>query len=217
MDGDGTALDPFVWSAGALPERFRLAHAVRDRPVLLAGIWDGEWIAIAAAPVTTDDVGIGPYSVGILVKWVAFLGSPAAGTDLAVGGVSFVEVLILYELWAGERLVLEKAIPWYRRPGRPLSASAVPFGPGTDIWRSCRFIGAFFRVLCLAVLVGFCLATLVLIAAGFDTLVGEVWSWSHFQAERVRLAGFLNELLLLFRYPPGSAASLLEGTRWSRC
>ena len=33
-----------------------------------AGIWDGEWIALAAAPITADDVGTWPYSVGILVK-----------------------------------------------------------------------------------------------------------------------------------------------------
>ena len=25
--------------------------------------------------------------------------------------------------------------------------SAVPFGPGTDIWRSCSYIGALFRAL----------------------------------------------------------------------
>ena len=60
-------------------------------------------------------------------------------------GVSNVELLILYELWAGERLQLEKAVPRYRRPGRSISVSAVPFGPGTDIWRSCRFVGALFR------------------------------------------------------------------------
>ena len=36
---------------------------------------------------------------------------PAAGADLGVGGVSFVEMLILYELWAGERLVSEKSFP----------------------------------------------------------------------------------------------------------
>ena len=108
-----------------------------------------------------------PYSVGILVKWVAFLSSlycPAARADLGVGGVSFVEMLILYELWAGERLVLEKAVPRYWRPGRPISVSAVPFGPGTDIWRFCSFIRALFSValrLCLVVLVGLCLAILV--------------------------------------------------------
>ena len=41
-------------------------------------------------------LGAWPYSVRILVKWVAFLGSlhwPAAGADLWVGGVSFGEVL----------------------------------------------------------------------------------------------------------------------------
>ena len=45
-------------------------------------------------------------------------------------GVSFVELLIFCELWAGERLSLEKATPRYLRPGRPISVSAVPFGPG---------------------------------------------------------------------------------------
>ena len=38
------------------------------------------------------------------------------------------------------RVSLEKAHPRYLRPGRPISVSAVPFGPGIDIWRSCRLI-----------------------------------------------------------------------------
>ena len=50
--------------------------------------------------------------------------------DLGVGGISDVELLIMYELWAGERLSLEKAHPRYLRPGRPIAVSAVPFGPG---------------------------------------------------------------------------------------
>ena len=74
----------------------------------------------------------------------AFLGTlhwPIGDSDLGGGGVSYVEMRILYELWAGERLSLEKAHPRYLQPGRPISVSAVPFGPGIDIWRSCRFIG----------------------------------------------------------------------------
>ena len=74
---------------------------------------------------------------------------PAGGLDLGVGGVSYVELRILSELWAGERFSLEQAHPRYLRPGRPISVSAVPFGPGIDIWRSCRFIGAIMRSLCL--------------------------------------------------------------------
>ena len=31
---EGTAPDPLVWSAGALPKRRRLVHAVRDRAML---------------------------------------------------------------------------------------------------------------------------------------------------------------------------------------
>ena len=58
--------------------------------------------------------------------------------------------LILYELWAGERLSLEKARPRYLRPGRPISV--VPFGPGSDIWRSCLFVGAMRRFTGLVVL-----------------------------------------------------------------
>ena len=67
--------------------------------------------------------------------------------NLGSRGVSFVEIFILYELWAGERLDLEKAVHRYRSPGREISVSAVPFGPGTDIW----------RVLCLVELEGFSL------------------------------------------------------------
>ena len=77
VDFVGTTPDLLVWSAGALPKRRRLVHAVRDR--------------------------------GTLGKRAAFLGSlhwPAGGTDLGVGGVSYVAVLILYELWAGERLAM---------------------------------------------------------------------------------------------------------------
>ena len=155
LDGNGgTAPDPLVWSSGALPTRRRLVHAVRDRALLpgLLAICDSDWINVLASAIGADDVAHWPYTTGLLVKWVTFLGSlhwPSGGVDLGVGGISYVELLILYELWAGERLSLEKAHPRYLRPGRPISVSAVPFGPGIDIWRSCRFIGALMRSLCL--------------------------------------------------------------------
>ena len=141
---------------------------------------------------------------------------PAAAMKLGGVGGSFVEILILYEHWAGERLDLEKAVPRYRRPGRENSVSAVPFGPGTDTWRSCGFLGALFEpcVHCLVELAGLSLVTLVLISAGFDIFIG--WEkCGHGLTSRPReTAGgdFLNELLVLFRYPPRSAAALLDGT-----
>ena len=143
----GTAPDPMVWSAGALPKRRRIVHAVRDLAMLPGppALWLGEWVAGPSVALGADDVAQWPYTPGLLVKWVSFLGSlnwPVGEVDLGVGGISYVELLILYELWAGERLFLEKAHPRYLRPGRPISVSAVPIGPGIDIWRSCRFIGA---------------------------------------------------------------------------
>ena len=42
---------------------------------------------------------------------------------------------------------LKRAVLWYRRAWREISVLAVPFCSGTDIWRSCRFLGALFRAL----------------------------------------------------------------------
>ena len=74
---------------------------------------------------------IGPT---LLVSWLS--GLPFVGTlHWPVGGppwcwwVSFVESLIPYELWVGERLIVEKAHPRYLTPCGPISVSVVPFGP----------------------------------------------------------------------------------------
>ena len=37
--GPGTAPDPLVWSAGAIPKRRRLGHAVRDRAFFARSAW----------------------------------------------------------------------------------------------------------------------------------------------------------------------------------
>ena len=60
-----------------------------------------------------------------------------------MGGVSFIELLLMYELWLG----LEAALPEYRRRERSIAVTAAPVTAGTVIWRSCRFIGALFRAL----------------------------------------------------------------------
>ena len=121
----------------------------------------------------------------------------------------------MYELWAGERLSLEKAHPRYLRPGRPISVSAVPFGPGIDIWRSCRFICASMRSLCL--LPGG-LRRFVPCSVGANHWRLRHIGWEkcgHGLTSRPRESAselFLNELLSLFRYPPKSGRALLTGT-----
>ena len=82
--GPGTAPDPLVWSAGSLPKRRRLVHAVRDDAFLPGppGLWDSEWVTFAAPVLTDDDIALWPYTPSLLVKWVSFLASlhwPAGG------------------------------------------------------------------------------------------------------------------------------------------
>ena len=218
--GDGTVPDPLVvcWcspqevsvgSCGSGPFFFL--------PVL-PGIWDSEWVNVPAYAICAEDIVHWPYTPGLLVKWVSFLGSlhwPVGDLDLGVGGVSYVELLILYELWVGERLSLEKAHPRYLRPGRPISVSPVPFGPGIDIWRSCRFIGALMRSRCL--LPGG-LGRFVPCSTGANHCKLRHIDWEkcgHGLTSRPRESVselFLDELLGLFRCPPGSGRALLAGT-----
>ena len=197
----GTAPNPLVWSAGALQKRRRLVHAVRDRAFLLGppGIWCSEWYQVPAAVVCDEDIDLWPYTPGLLVKWVSFLNSlhwPVGDLDLGVGGISYVELLILYELWAGERLSLEKAHPRYLRPGRPISVSAV---------RSlCMLPGGLGRFVPCS------------IGANHCRLRHICWEkCGHGLTSRPRESPselFLNELLSLFRYPSKSGRALLRGT-----
>ena len=208
----GSAPDPLVWSAGALRKRRRLVHAVRDRAFLPGppGIWRSDWFQVPATVVCAEDIALWPYTPSLLVKWVSFLNSPnwlVGDLDFGVGGVPYVELLILYELWAGERLFLEKAHPRYLRPGRPISVSAVPVGPGIDIWRSCRFIGALMRSLCLLP-GGLRRFAPCSIGASHCRLRQIGWEkCGHGLTSRPRESAseiFLNELLSLFRYPSRS-------------
>ena len=185
-DSSGIAPDHQVWSVGGLPKMRRVVRAVRDAALLPgpASIWESGSVCVLPTSINAGDVGLWPYSAGALVKLAAFVGTlhwPASGADLGVGGVSYVELLVLYELWAGERLRLEKAVPRGRRIDRPISVSAVPPGPGIDIGRSCRFLGGKLRALG-ALPGGLGRFTPCGIGANHCRLrrrVGEVWSRSY--------------------------------------
>ena len=103
-------------------------EAVRDFATLpgSGALWAGCWFDWPQVSVTDGDVRVWPFSDGSLVKIVAFFGSlhwPTEVADFGSGGVSFIELLILYERWAGERLVPEKSLPKFRRPDRQISSS----------------------------------------------------------------------------------------------
>ena len=111
-------------------------------------------VPLANGPLIGEgDVAACPFSIGILLRslmfWVACTGLVMLVT---LGLVEFpiIELLIFFERWAGERLVVEGAVPFARRVERPNSVSAVPVGPGIDIGRSCRFLGSVVQVSCCA-------------------------------------------------------------------
>ena len=67
-------------------------------------LWVGSWFKWLDITISDEDVGSWPFSTGAWVKLAAFLSSlscPSEVSDLGPGGVSYVELLILYERWAG--------------------------------------------------------------------------------------------------------------------
>ena len=151
-DSAGTSLHPVVWATAANPKRRRVEPVVRNLAWLPGppGLWTARWSQMPGTCIDGADVAAWPISVSLLVKLVCFLGTlhwPCGVGDLGIGGVSYLELLILYELWAGERLVPETAVPVGKRRERPILVSAVPVGPGTNIGQARMFLGSLIRVL----------------------------------------------------------------------
>ena len=79
-------------------------------------MWSEPW------PFDKDEDVCLLYSRCTLVEFCAFLISlhwPSKVSDLGLGGASYLEILILCETWAVERLVIEQAVP---RPSRRVCA-----------------------------------------------------------------------------------------------
>ena len=86
----GTAPDPLVWS-GAPAKRRRLVHAVRNDAVRPGPVCisTSDCISLPPSAVFAEDVGAWPYSIGIQVKWDAFLNTlhwSASGAGLELVG-----------------------------------------------------------------------------------------------------------------------------------
>ena len=181
-------------------------------------LWVGSWFRWPSIVISDDDVGRWPFSAGALVKLAAFLSSlswPCEVVDLGPGGVSYVELLILYERWAGERLRVEDSLPKYRRPGRPILVSAALPCPDAEIWKLCRFLGNMLRAL-VKLPCGLGRFIPGRIGANHGRLRHVGWEkCCHGLTCRPRESsgeGFFSDLLGLLGYPCGSGAALLDGT-----
>ena len=93
--------------------------------------------------------------------------------------------------------------------------SAVPFGPGIDIWRSCWFIGALMIPLC-TLLGGISRFVPCRIVANHCRFWHIGWAKCGrgvtSRSMETAAVAFLPVLSVLFRYPPRSVPALLGGT-----
>ena len=110
----GTAPDPLVWDQGGRQKARKLAIRINVDLASLPcppGFLIGPWIQVHGGHISGADIAAWPYSVGILCRFTSFLATlhwPTGSDDFGHFGVSFLELLTLFEQWAGHRLLSEK-------------------------------------------------------------------------------------------------------------
>ena len=141
----GTAPDAMVLDRGGIVKprasSFRLIvdHATLPGP---PGFLGSTWSTLSPLPIA-----VWPYSVNILLEFSSFLASlhwPQGDTDLGKFGVSYFELLLMFEIYAGHRL---HAVRPHLRLRRPLVFSGFPVGLGQVIRHGCQFLHSLFRAL----------------------------------------------------------------------
>ena len=137
----GTAPDAMVLDKGGIVKtrtpssRLIVDHATLPGPPCFLG---STWCTLYPLPITQDDVAKWPCSVDILLVFSSFLASlhwPQGNPDL---GISYFELLLMFEIFAGHRLHAEKAVRPHLRSRRPLvfSGFSVGFGARDPAWVS---------------------------------------------------------------------------------
>ena len=115
-----------VWDRGGIVKlRASSLRLIVDHVTLLGppGFLDSTWCALHLLSITREDVAVWPYSVNILLEFSPFLASlhwPQGDTDLGKFGISYFELLLMFEIYVGHRLHAEKAVRPHLRPRRPL-------------------------------------------------------------------------------------------------
>ena len=85
-----------------------------------------------------------------MVRFTSFLNTlhwPAVSVDLGHFHISFLELLILLEQWAGHRLLSENVTRPHVTAGRPISLPSVPVSEGIEIRHGCQFLSSLVRAL----------------------------------------------------------------------
>ena len=138
----GTAPDAMVWDKGGIVKTrapsFRLIvdHATLPGP---PGLLSSTWYTLYPLPITQEDVAVWPYSVDIFLVFSSFLASlqwPQGNPDLGKFGISYFELLLMFEIYAGHT-----SVPW--TPG----FSGFSVGIGQEFRHGCQFLHSLCRAL----------------------------------------------------------------------
>ena len=145
----GTAPDPLVWDQGSRPKVRKLDIRVNVDLASLPGppgFLNSSWIQVDAGHITDADISAWPKSVGILPFLVLRTGHLILLTWVFFGS-PFFSFLILFEHWAGHRLLSEKVTRPHVRAGRPILLPSVPVSEGIEIRHGCQFLSSLIRAL----------------------------------------------------------------------
>ena len=179
-DSSGLGPRPLVWSALSLPKRRRIVDVVRN-VALLAGplhLWDSGWVRVPPVAISAEDVCLRPYSVGILVKLVTFLGSLFIGPllvmtwDLEVfpmlSFLSFMSFGLVRDFSLRRQFLVVGGLIAQFQSRLFLLVQALIFGDLVRFLVQCyvRYVR------CLVTLAGFSLVLWVPTTAGYGILVG---------------------------------------------
>ena len=142
----GSAPDPRVWDQGSRIKQRRLDIRVNvDLAMLpsLPGFLTGPGFRFMVGAFLVRTLLPGLF---VSVCCVRSLFSEVL-EDLGHFGVSYLEVLILFEQWAGHCLLSEKVTRPHERAHRPITISCVPVSGGIVMRQGCRFISSLVRAL----------------------------------------------------------------------
>ena len=130
-------------------------------------------------------------------------------------GVSYLEVLFLFEHWLGHRLLSEKVTRMHLRANRPVCFPPTPVSEGIQIRQGCQFISSLFRAL--GKLSGGVGRFIPCVVGGHMSRLRHL-GWlqcSHGLTSRPLESchhACLRAMCDLLGYPCGAAAELLDGT-----
>ena len=146
---------------------------------------------------------------------MASLHWPQEVSDLGKFGISYFELLLMFEVFSGYRLQTEKTVRPHLRSRRPLAFSGFSVGIGQEIRHGCQFIHSLIRAL--GHLPGGLSRFIPCHPGAHHARLSHLgWGrYGHGLTSRPREScdhRFLTPLLDFFGYPDGAVTELLNGT-----